>query len=161
MLFSPFAFASGEEEEREGDSTEAAAAPDAVRQTVAREFPRAQIVSSAIERHENGDAWHVRVQERLTSRELVMDPGGAVVAQAQDVQVAAAPSHIRQAVARPFGFPSVWHVRHFSGAGEEAWLVTFSHGERSGQPLFDAEGRLVHGQLGPPPKADGRESRHG
>lgn len=133
-----------------GDApSQTAAAPDAVRLAVAREYPRGEIVASAVERHTDGDAWRVRVKDRLTSRDLVVDPGGGVLAQAEDVPVGATPDHIQQAVARQFGSPALWHVQHFSGVGEEAWLVTFSRGSRFGRALFDAEGRLVRGEYDP------------
>ncbi len=156
FLFSPLAFAANEDEAESAeaaDSATSAETPEAVRLSIARSFPRAEIVSSRVERHELGDAWRLRLKERLNTRDVVVHPGGEIVAQREHLPAAAAPRAIRQALARQFGSPTLWHAEHFLGAGEEAWLVSFSRGERTGLALFDGEGKLVHGELDAVPRS--------
>ncbi len=159
LLFSPLAFADdddADEPQARPSARAEAPAPEAVRLAVARAFPRAEIVTSAVERSGDGDAWRLRLSDRLTTREVVVDPAGALVAQCEDLPGADAPDHLKRAVARQFGARSVWHARHFTGDGEEAWLLTFSRGERVGTALFDAEGALVRGEFAPTPAGNGR-----
>lgn len=156
FLFSPLAFASSDDDSEsatDAGTTESAETPEAVRLSMARTFPRAAIVSSSVERHEHGDAWRLRLQERLNTVDVVVHPGGEIVAQREHLPAAAAPRAIRQALARQFGSPTLWHAEHFRGAGEEAWLVSFSRGERTGHALFDGEGKLVHGELDALPRS--------
>ena len=152
LLFSPMAFAANDDNDDRDDAEESdaptqnASAPEAIRAAMARSFPRAEIVASKHEHTEVGDAWRLSLRERLATREVVVDPGGEIVAQCEELPASAAPEHVRRAVARQFGSPSLWHVQHLTGAGEEAWLFTFSRGDRAGRALFDGEGKLVHGE---------------
>ena len=154
LLFAPQGFAA---DDRDDDPTDddasadaqpvAAPAPDAVRREVVRAFPRAAVVESAIERSAAGDAWRLRLKEGLPVREVVMDPGGGLLAEAADVAPGHVPAHVRRAVERQFGTRTLWRARRLAGAGEEAWLLTFSRGDRVGEALVDGAGRLVRGVL--------------
>ena len=150
LLFSPLAFADDDEaEDRRPSASVIAPAPEAVRLAVTRAFPRAEIVTSAVEHSGDGEAWRLRLTDRLTTREVVVDPAGDLVAQCEDLPGSDAPDRLKRAVERQFGARSVWHARHFTAEGEEAWLLTFSRGERVGTALFDADGALVRGEFAP------------
>ncbi len=155
FVFSPQTFAADDrDDDRLDDDPVAesqpvsAIAPDAVRREVARVWPNAAVVESAVERSPEGDAWRLRLKDGLAVREVVMDPGGGVLAEAEDVATKQVPWSVRQVIDRQFGSRTLWRARRFSGAGEEAWLVTFSRGDRVGEALVDGDGRLVRGVLG-------------
>lgn len=89
------------------------------------------------------------------SREEVRTASGALLAWREDVAPHRAPPELRRAVARQFGAPTLWRVERYGNETDEAWLLTFSRGDRLGEALFTGDGRLVRATLRSPDLSPG------